>query len=241
MSSSHLTSLLNNQPSRSIPVIDAEVRYAVQHEYAQTAVDVVARRTRLAFLNVYAALNALPRVVDIMADELGWSRAERQAQIERAVAYFASMGLEQGSVPIMPRPVPRGWVEKAWEWVRQREGKSEVGDVHAFNHSRARFEPEEVAALAAVFERHAQSMVVDGQVEEVVGLGQLREAVRAVVGYEGVSEKDFEYVLEEAGLNRVEGVDFDQFIEVCGMMMRRDVCICADFFFFFFTPRYADI
>ena len=207
-------------------VIDAEVRYAVQHEYAQTAVDVLARRTRLAFLNVNAALGALPRVVDIMADELGWSRAEREAQIERAVGYFASMGLEPGSVMVMPRPVPRGWVEKAWEWVAPREGKTEVGvgDVHGFNHSRARFEPGEVAALAAVFERHVESMVVDGQVEEVVDIGRLREAVRALGGYEGVSEKEFEYVLEEAGLNRVGGVDFDQFVEVCGVMMRMDVC-----------------
>ena len=62
------------------PFIDGEVRYAVRHEYAQTAVDVLARRTRLAFLNVNAALEALPRVIDIMAQKLHWSRkrAERE-------------------------------------------------------------------------------------------------------------------------------------------------------------------
>jgi len=38
------------------PFIDGEVRYAVRHEYAQTAVDVIARRTRLSFLNAQAAL-----------------------------------------------------------------------------------------------------------------------------------------------------------------------------------------
>ena len=34
------------------------------HEYAQTAVDVLSRRTRLAFLNAQAALEALPMVID---------------------------------------------------------------------------------------------------------------------------------------------------------------------------------
>lgn len=38
-----------------------------------TAVDMIARRVRLAFLNVQAAQEALPEIVDIMAEELGWS------------------------------------------------------------------------------------------------------------------------------------------------------------------------
>jgi glycerol-3-phosphate dehydrogenase len=54
------------------PFVDGEVRYAVRHEYAQTAVDVLARRTRLSFLNAQAALEALPRVIDIMSGELNW-------------------------------------------------------------------------------------------------------------------------------------------------------------------------
>ena len=44
----------------------------MRHEYAQTAVDVLARRTRLAFLNAQAALEALPKIIDIMSDELKW-------------------------------------------------------------------------------------------------------------------------------------------------------------------------
>ncbi|KAJ2303023.1 mitochondrial glycerol-3-phosphate dehydrogenase, partial [Coemansia sp. RSA 2610] len=54
------------------PFLDAEVRYAVQYEYALSAVDVIARRLRLAFLDAQAAREALPRVIDIMADELRW-------------------------------------------------------------------------------------------------------------------------------------------------------------------------
>ena len=50
-------------------------------EYACTASDVLARRTRLAFLNVHAAEEALPRVIQIMARELGWSAQKQKACI----------------------------------------------------------------------------------------------------------------------------------------------------------------
>jgi len=62
------------------PFVDGEVRYAVRHEYAQTAVDVLARRTRLAFLNAQAALEALPKVIDIMTEELGWDRKRQDVE-----------------------------------------------------------------------------------------------------------------------------------------------------------------
>lgn len=62
------------------PFIDGEVRYAVRHEYAQTAVDVLARRTRLAFLNAQAALEALPKVIDIMAGELKWDNKRKDLE-----------------------------------------------------------------------------------------------------------------------------------------------------------------
>lgn len=47
--------------------------WAVRVEYARRALDVIARRTRLAFLNVQAAAEVLPKVVEIMGRELGWS------------------------------------------------------------------------------------------------------------------------------------------------------------------------
>jgi glycerol-3-phosphate dehydrogenase len=46
-------------------------------EYACTAIDVIARRTRLGFLNVQAADEALPRIVDIMGKLLDWSDKKR--------------------------------------------------------------------------------------------------------------------------------------------------------------------
>ncbi len=53
-------------------------------EYARRAVDVLARRTRLAFLNVPAAEEALPRVIQIMAQELKWSKAKQKVGLSQA-------------------------------------------------------------------------------------------------------------------------------------------------------------
>ena len=59
------------------PYIEANVLYAIK-EYACTAIDVIARRTSLAFLDVQAAEEALPRVVEIMGKELSWSKEEKK-------------------------------------------------------------------------------------------------------------------------------------------------------------------
>jgi glycerol-3-phosphate dehydrogenase len=73
------------------PFIDGEVRYAVRHEYAQTAVDVLARRTRLAFLNAQAALEALPKVIDIMGGELKWDSKRKELEWKESMfIYFSS-------------------------------------------------------------------------------------------------------------------------------------------------------
>jgi glycerol-3-phosphate dehydrogenase len=72
------------------PFIDGEVRYAVRHEYAQTAVDVLARRTRLAFLNAQAALEALPKVIDIMAVELNWDNKRKDVEWKDSKCELAS-------------------------------------------------------------------------------------------------------------------------------------------------------
>ncbi|XP_033629601.1 glycerol-3-phosphate dehydrogenase, mitochondrial-like [Asterias rubens] len=75
------------------PYLEAEVSYAVK-EYACTSVDVIGRRTRLAFLNVMAAEEALPRIVEIMAKELGWSKAKQQEELAKGMKFLSvEMGL----------------------------------------------------------------------------------------------------------------------------------------------------
>jgi glycerol-3-phosphate dehydrogenase len=55
----------------ALPYTGAEVIWAVRHEMARTLEDVLARRTRALFLNARAALRMAPRVVELMAGELG--------------------------------------------------------------------------------------------------------------------------------------------------------------------------
>ncbi|GAB6028310.1 glycerol-3-phosphate dehydrogenase [Chamberlinius hualienensis] len=69
------------------PYIEAEVRYAVR-EYACTAVDVIARRLRFAFLNVKAAEEALPNIIKILAEELNWSKTEQKEQMDQAIQFL---------------------------------------------------------------------------------------------------------------------------------------------------------
>ncbi len=66
-----------------LPIIAAEVVWAVRAEMARTVEDVLARRTRALFLNAKAAREMAPQVAALMARELGhdaaWSSAQLQA------------------------------------------------------------------------------------------------------------------------------------------------------------------
>uniref|UniRef100_A0A4W6DGS6 Glycerol-3-phosphate dehydrogenase, mitochondrial n=1 Tax=Lates calcarifer TaxID=8187 RepID=A0A4W6DGS6_LATCA len=79
------------------PYIESEVLYAIK-EYACTAIDVLARRTRLGFLNVQAADEALPRIVQIMGKELDWSQERKTAELEAAKKFlYHEMGYRSRS------------------------------------------------------------------------------------------------------------------------------------------------
>jgi len=56
------------------PVIEAEVLYAVRHELAERAIDVLARRMPLALLDTEATRQAAPRVLELMTKELSWDK-----------------------------------------------------------------------------------------------------------------------------------------------------------------------
>lgn len=88
----HRWPIVGKRLTSEFPHIEAEVKFAVE-EYACTVVDVLARRTRLAFLNVETAQEILPRVVDVMAKELGWSRARKEQESKDAMEFLVQMGL----------------------------------------------------------------------------------------------------------------------------------------------------
>ncbi|CAN0111144.1 unnamed protein product [Scytosiphon promiscuus] len=73
------------------PYLEAEVVFAVEQEYALKAVDVLARRTRLAFVDSKAAMEAAPRVIEIMAGLLGWSRARRREEMREVEQFLETM------------------------------------------------------------------------------------------------------------------------------------------------------
>lgn len=69
------------------PYLEAEVLYAVRHECAEHAMDVLVHRTALALLDTTAAMEASGRVIDLMAGEMDWDpervRKERQLVTDR--------------------------------------------------------------------------------------------------------------------------------------------------------------
>lgn len=211
------------------------MRYAVRHEYAQTAVDVIARRTRLSFLNAQAALNALPRVVDIMAEEFNWSLSRKRQELKNGTAFLASMGLPSGAK--IPEIEPRGLSERVesllrwgvgWNWILGSGPKR--GKAQNVMYSRAQFEAGEIDMLRAAFAQRATvvSPVNNARAEGLrLEKADVWSLLKELPGYEGIRSKDLDYVLEEAGLGKKSDMDFDEFVEVrtlkylfslCGLM-----------------------
>ncbi len=60
--------------SENHPVLEAEVLYGVRFELAERVIDVLARRMPLALLDTKATRQAVPRVLQLMTDELGWDQ-----------------------------------------------------------------------------------------------------------------------------------------------------------------------
>ena len=97
-----------NRISPLYPFIDGEIRYGVRHEYAQTVVDVIGRRTRLAFLNAQACLESVPVVIDLMTEELKWDRNRQEVEWRDTLAYLASMGLPKSRLGLSREDVEAG-------------------------------------------------------------------------------------------------------------------------------------
>ncbi|TDH28658.1 glycerol-3-phosphate dehydrogenase/oxidase [Segetibacter sp. 3557_3] len=60
---------------------EAEVVWATRNEMARTVEDVLARRLRLLFLDAKAAIQAAPRVAELMSMELGYDEAWEKRQV----------------------------------------------------------------------------------------------------------------------------------------------------------------
>jgi len=78
------------------PYVECEVAYACRNEMVVTLSDMLTLRMRIAYLNKEAALQIAPRVADLMAKELKWSRWERSKQLKQAKELISTFG---GSIP----------------------------------------------------------------------------------------------------------------------------------------------
>ena len=74
------------------PFLESEVLYSVQSEMAVKPNDIVCRRVPISFIDVAAARDTiLPKVVEIMGRELGWSEERKKQELEEAIAGLVSM------------------------------------------------------------------------------------------------------------------------------------------------------
>ena len=74
------------------PFVESEVLYSVQSEMAVKPNDVVCRRVPISFIDKDAAKNTiLPKVVEIMGNELGWTPERRKQELQEAIDGLVSM------------------------------------------------------------------------------------------------------------------------------------------------------
>ncbi len=71
------------------PYLKAEVIHAVTKESARTAIDVLARRVRLGFLDTEATMHVAPEVTRLMAPHLKWNSSQQEQEIKSVRDYFS--------------------------------------------------------------------------------------------------------------------------------------------------------
>ena len=199
----HLHENLQPQP----PVLDAEVRYAVHNEYTLTAVDFLARRSRLTFLNAQIALDVLPKVVEIMAQELHWPAKRRRQEILDTERFMESMGVPLGS---RPSQADQAAVNIKWAWNNWVGGWSSSDPfkaaVRRVQLSRAQFEPGEVELLKAAWASKAGD-------ERVIDRESTRGVVLEKLDVPGLTGSEVDEIIAEVVKDR-EAVDQEEFLRV---------------------------
>ncbi|XP_045827785.1 glycerol-3-phosphate dehydrogenase SDP6, mitochondrial-like [Trifolium pratense] len=79
---------LGKRLAHGYPYLEAEVAYCARNEYCESAIDFIARRTRLAFLETDAARRALPRVIEILANEHKWDNSREKEELQKATDFL---------------------------------------------------------------------------------------------------------------------------------------------------------
>ncbi|KAL0294136.1 UNVERIFIED_CONTAM: Glycerol-3-phosphate dehydrogenase SDP6, mitochondrial [Sesamum radiatum] len=79
---------LGKRLAHGYPILEAEVAYCARHEYCESVVDFIARRSRLAFLDTDAARRAVPRVIEILAAEHKWDKSRQKQEMQNAQEFL---------------------------------------------------------------------------------------------------------------------------------------------------------
>jgi glycerol-3-phosphate dehydrogenase len=166
-----------------------------------TATDVISRRLRLSFLNAQAALDALPRIIDIMAEDLNWNAVRKRQEMMQTTRFLQSMGLQPGNDVPSPARSSQRW----FDWVYRLAG---IAATTTSSHGRAQFEAGEVESLRESFLERSKDLA--GRLDKLT----IRELLQDIPAYANIRTKDFEYVLEETGFAKQKDVDVDEFVEV---------------------------
>ncbi|KZO96524.1 DAO-domain-containing protein [Calocera viscosa TUFC12733] len=190
--------------SELYPYIDAEVLYAVRNEYATTAVDVIARRTRLSFLNAQAALDALPTVIGLMGDELGWSYKRRRQEWVNARNFLDSMGLSEEASRTPPALIGSpSWMQRLSDLVTARR----IGAKPGGKYSRATFSTEELDRLKKVY---------NGREDKVKPLekGDLQKVLEAM-GFKDIQPAVLDTLVPELSIRKEKTLEWEEFLDAC--------------------------
>ncbi|CAL5322304.1 unnamed protein product [Camellia sinensis] len=79
---------LGKRLAHGYPFLEAEVAYCARHEYCESTIDFIARRSRLAFLDTDAAGRALPRIIQILAAEHNWDKSRQKQEVQKATEFL---------------------------------------------------------------------------------------------------------------------------------------------------------
>ncbi|TXT13074.1 hypothetical protein VHUM_01475 [Vanrija humicola] len=179
------------------PYIEAEARYAVRHEFALKATDFIGRRTRLSFLNVQVTLESLPRVIDIMGEELGWDSKRKNKEFDDAIQYLKSMGLPANTNITLSEVVKRhGNVPIMGLTTKQEEAV----------YARSAFSPKELQRLTEQFSQ------LDHDHDQKIDRKDILRAM-ANAGY-GSSVETADGILAEVDFGRKGSIDFQDFLDI---------------------------
>lgn len=180
------------------PYIEAEARYAVRNEFAVKATDFIARRTRLSFLNVQVTLETLPRIIDIMGEELNWDSKRKSQEFDDAVDFLHSMGL--------PEATKLSLADVA---NRKHNNVGVLGLAHkeeAAMYARSAFSPKELARLKDQFE------ILDLDHDQKITQEDILVAMKNM-GY-AANPEVARGILQEVDFGRKGAIDFADFLDI---------------------------